>query len=311
MSSFVRTGSALLAGTLLSGCLATSQEMLDLRTDITRLEQSLGKADAKQAEFQAALQKNQESLQGNQADLQAQMSALSTRLETLSARLEENDAKMTTLASRLDDLDKNLSGRLDILSEGVNTTKKTAAAAPTKLFQLAYGDFMKRRTAQALKGFQDYLAVYPETVKAAEAQFYVGECHFARKEWKDALSAYDAVIVKYSVSDIVPSAILQKGATLEKMGEADGALAMYETLVKKFPQKPEAESAKARIAALTAPPPAQEPVEAPAPAKPAAKPAPAAPKPAPAPAAPSSPAPARKPAKTRLNPATSPSKTID
>ncbi len=297
-SSLFRIGPALLAGFLLTGCLATSQEIQDLRVDITGLNQSLSKAADRQTEFQGVLQKNQDALQGNQADLLSQMNTLSGKLEALSARLEENDAKMAALAARLDDLDKNLSSRMDILSEGVNTTKKAAAAAPTKLFQLAYGDFMKRRYAQALKGFQDYLSVYPDASKAAESQYYIGECHFALKQWKDAIAAYDAVVVKYSISDMVPSAILQKGSTLEKMGETDAAIGVYETLVDKFPQKPETETAKARLEALKNPPPAPE--DAAPPAKPAA--------PARKPAAPASSAPAHKPSKPRLNPS---SKTID
>jgi tol-pal system protein YbgF len=235
-------------GFLLTGCLATTQEIDDLRVDIARLQQSLAKAEQKQGEYLT-------SLQGNQADLLTQTTALNSRIEALTARLEESDKRMDDLAVRLDDLDKNFSGRLDLLTEGVGNAKKAAAVAPSKLYQLAYDDFMKRHYAQSLKEFQDFVQVYPDNAQAADAQFYVGECRFARKEWKQALAAYDAVIVSHAVSSIVPSAILQKGAVLEKMGEKTAALDMYETLVKKFPDKPEAESAKARVEALRKPPP--------------------------------------------------------
>lgn len=284
-----RTLFFLFAGVAASGCLATSQELQDLRVDITRLNGALDKASAQQAEFQT-------SLQGNQADLLAQMSTLSGRLEALTTRLEENDARMTSLASRMDDLDKNMSSRLEILSEGVSTSKKAAAAAPSKLYQLAYNDYMKRRYSQAAKGFADYVEVYPDTEKASEAQYYVGESRFAQKQWKEALAAYDTVIVKYAASDIVPSAILQKGATLEKLGQAAAAQDVYETLVKRFPQKPEAESAKARIEAMQAPPPAKATPPTP---KNEAAPKPAAPAPA---SAPKAAAPAKK------KPASSPSR---
>lgn len=284
------------ASLLMGGCLATSQELQDLRVDITRLHGALDKAAVQQAEFQT-------SLQGNQADLLSQMNTLSGRLESLAVRLEENDARMASLASRMDDIDKNMSSRLEILSEGVSTTKKTAAAAPSKLYQLAYNDYMKRRYTQAAKGFADYLEVYPDTEKAADAQYYIGESRFAQKQWKEALEAYDQVIMKYASNEIVPSAILQKGTALEKIGQTGAAQDVYETLVKRFPQRPEAESAKARLEVLTAKPapaaktepapkaapaaapkPAADPVIVPAPAKPAPvkkKSAPATPRPKP------------------------------
>jgi tol-pal system protein YbgF len=288
------TGSSLLmalcAPLVLTGCLATTQEIEDLRVDITRFNAALDKAATRQAEFQT-------SLQGNQADLLSQMSTLSGKLEALAARLEENDSRMASLAARLDDLDKNMSSRLEILSEGVTTSKKAAAAAPSKLFQLAYNDYMKRRYGQALRGFEDYLEVYPDTEKAAEAQFYAGESRFAQKQWKEALEAYDRVIVKYASAEIVPAAILQKGATLEKMGQTSAAMNVYETLVKRFPQKPEAESGKARLAFLLSPAPEQV-KDAPAP-KPASKPA----------AVPAAPAAPKKPAPAKSSPR--PKKTLD
>ena len=55
---------------VLTGCLATSQELEDLRVDINRYHSALDKAAARQAEFQ-------EAQQGNQADLLSQMSSLS------------------------------------------------------------------------------------------------------------------------------------------------------------------------------------------------------------------------------------------
>jgi len=263
-----------LCSPLLTGCLATTQEIEDLRVDIAHLQQSLSKEETHQGEYLA-------SLQANQADALSQTTALSSRLEALSARLEESDAKMADLAVKLDDLDKNLSNRMDLLTEGVGSAKKAAAVAPSRLFQLAYTDYMKRRYSQALNGFQDYLAVYGEGPQAAEAQFYVGECRFARKEWKKALASYEVAISSFPTAAIVPSAYLQSGVTLERLGQRDAAVETFETLVKKYPGKPEAETAKARLdslrkaqnrpassgapAAAPAPKPAEESPDLPAP----------------------------------------------
>ncbi|HRY30517.1 MAG TPA: hypothetical protein P5079_10850, partial [Elusimicrobiota bacterium] len=157
----------LLAGALLClpGCLATRQEIEDLRADIIRLQNTLSKA---QTEAQS-------SLQGNQADLMSQMDTLGRKLETLSAHLDESESRMALMSSRMDDLDMNLSSRLDLLSEMLSGSKLGVSPAPSTLFKLAYTDFSRRRYEQALKGFQTYLEKYGETEKAAEAQYYTGE----------------------------------------------------------------------------------------------------------------------------------------
>lgn len=225
------------------GCLATRQEIEDLRGDIVRLQNTLSKVQTGQTGMQT-------DIQGSQADLMAQMDSLSRNIETLSAHLQESGNRMSLMSSRMDDLDKNLSNRLDLLSEMVSGSKLAAPPAPSTLFSLAYSDFTRRRYETAAKGFQTYLEKYGDTEKAAEAQFYVGECHFAEQRWTEAVDAYDKVLVRHSTSTIVPAAYLQKGMALENLGKTSEALSVYDTVVRKFPYRREANTAQSRLDAL-------------------------------------------------------------
>ncbi|MBP9699168.1 MAG: hypothetical protein KBD85_04030, partial [Elusimicrobia bacterium] len=119
----------------LSGCLATTQEIADLRGDIVRLQSSLAEQQKNQGDFQALLKENQETLQGNQADLSAKMEELTLKLEALSSQLVESDNHMTSLASRIDDLDKNTSNRLDAVVKTVEGVKSIPAPSPSRLYQ--------------------------------------------------------------------------------------------------------------------------------------------------------------------------------
>ncbi len=211
--------------------------------DIVRLQNTLAKVQATQSDSQTALQ-------GNQADLMAEMQTLNRNMEMLSSHLNESENRMSLLSTRLDDLDKNLSNRLDLLSEMMSGSKLAAPPSPSTLFNLAYGDFTRRRYEQALKGFDAYLQQYRDTAKAAEAQFYKGECRAALENWPKALEEYDAVLVKYSTSTMVPAAYLQKGVALEKMGKVSEALAVYDAIVRKYPHRQEAASARSRAEAL-------------------------------------------------------------
>jgi tol-pal system protein YbgF len=230
---------ALLAG----GCLATQQEIEDLRVDIVKLQGTLAKVQSSQSSYQT-------SLQGSQADLLSQMSTLSRNLEILSTHLEESEDRMTQLSTRLDDLDKNLSNRLDLLAESMSRAKTAPPPSPSALFSQAYGDFTRRRYDVALEGFRTYLEKYRDTEKAAQAQYYIGECHASKEQWEKALEAYDAVLTGYPKNRMVPTAYLQKGATLEKLGKVSEALAVYDAIVRKYPHRKEAQAAQSRMTAL-------------------------------------------------------------
>lgn len=263
----------LFAGFSLTGCLATRQEIEDLRVDIVHLQNTLAKVQSSQSSYQAALE-------GNQADLNAQMATLSRNIEILSSHLDESENRMSMLTSRLDDLDKNLTSRLDMLSQNVTEVasdiktggkpdpkakspakpksgpeapakaKSSAPPAPSALFKSAYGDFTKRRYDVAAQGFQNYLDMFGDTDKAGEARYYIGECAFAKEDWGKAVESYDEVLLKYPNSSIVPTAYFQKGQALEQLGKDKEALAIYDVIVRKYPYRKEAEAAASRVAAL-------------------------------------------------------------
>jgi tol-pal system protein YbgF len=270
---FVRAILWSVAPLVLTGCLATTQEIADLRGDIVRLQSSLSDQRKNQGDFQALLKENQESLQGNQADLSAKMEELTLTLEALSSQLVETDDHMTSLASRIDDLDKNTSNRLDAVIKTVEGVKSIPAPSPSRLYQAGANEFSKRRYDQALQIFQTYLDQYPDTEKAPVVQFHMGECHFALKNWDDALAAFDEVAARYPKSGSVPSALLQKGLTLEQLGKTPEAVAIYDGVRKKYSHRKEAQRAHERLKALRGDKDDQAPKPKPA-AKPKPKPAP-------------------------------------
>jgi len=224
---------------LLTGCLATRQEIEDLRVDIVHLQNTLAKVQSNQGQFQTG-----------QADLSTAMNELNRNLQVLSSQLDETGNRMNMLSTRMDNLDANMSNRLDLLSELLSGNKASVPPSPDTLYKLAYSDFNRRRYSQALQGFQNYIAQYPDTDRTADVQYYVGECHLAMNDYTKALDAYDQVLVKYSTSTVVPSAYVQKGVVLEKAGRPAEALAVYDAVLRKYPYRKEALTAKERMNAL-------------------------------------------------------------
>ena len=86
--------------------------------------------------------------------------------------------------------------------------------------------------------------------RAAEAQLYIGDCDFMEGRDDQALKAFDRVLVHFSTSTVVPTAYLKKAQVLERMKKPKEALAVYDTIVRKYPYRKETLAARARLDAL-------------------------------------------------------------
>jgi len=212
-----------------SGCLATSQEMLDLRDDIHELHLKLNE------------------VQRNQADLSVKMDNLSSQIGPLSSQLQETQNRMSLLGQRLDDVESNMSQRMNKLSEQMSGTALTVPPPPSEMYRLAYSDFSSGKYDIAIVGFKSYLDKYPQGELASLAQYYLGECYYSQSGWQSAYDQYDLVEKNYPKSDSVPAARLKKALSLELMGKAKEARGLFDALIKDFPNSAEAATAREKL----------------------------------------------------------------
>jgi TolA-binding protein len=104
----------------------------------------------------------------------------------------------------------------------------------------------------ALQEFADYLKYYRDTDTAANAQYYLGEISYNRKDYEGALKAFDAVLEQFpeSKNTKLLDAMFMKGRTLMLMGDKAGAIAEFRAVIKRAPNSELATKAKAQLASL-------------------------------------------------------------
>lgn len=205
---------------LLGGCtLATQQDILRLDDDLSQLRK-------------------------NQADLITKMSELGGHLESLNTQLESSQQRMSTLSQKMDDLQADLGRRMNVLSGQVTGTSAPAGSNPGDLYRLAYNDYQAGKFDLALVGFRNFLTQFPKSELAPQAQFYMGECEYARKNWSEAVQEYDQVLGRYPKSDFAPKALFKKGNALQQAGENQQARETFKSLVKEYPRHELAKSAR-------------------------------------------------------------------
>ena len=195
---------------------ATQQDLLQLRTDVTVAQQ---RAQRALGEAEAALAQAQRRERERDTETEQRVAALAQRVEALTASL-------TTLSNQLDELN----GKLDAASRqpragtpptsaprtavpapptatpSTSTTSSTTPAPqdsttppatappapppvasrpttnalqPQDIYQAAYLDFSKGSYALAIAGFREFLRRFPDQTLAGAAQYWIGEAHIA------------------------------------------------------------------------------------------------------------------------------------
>ncbi len=223
--STARTTARLLAvAVLVGGCaasadvagLATQDELLRLRTDVTALQRSVQQARA-QTEVIGGQVTTIQATNQRLDSLTATLAALTRRVEDLTIRVETLGRQMRTAgaptprplpttppaavtppptaapttaapvmpapvpptAAPAAPPAPPPPGPTTAAPGPAPTRPSTGALQPQDLYQAAYIDFSKGSYALAIEGFREFLRRYPDHPQANSAQYWIGESHVA------------------------------------------------------------------------------------------------------------------------------------
>lgn len=102
----------------------------------------------------------------------------------------------------------------------------------------------------AMHGFSQFLTEYPTSDLAANAQYWLGECYYGKKDYARAIEAFDRVKAGYPSSEKVPSALLKKGFAYLALKDRNRASSVWRQVVDGYPNSPEAGKALEKLAQL-------------------------------------------------------------
>ncbi|MEW6321751.1 MAG: tetratricopeptide repeat protein [Acidobacteriota bacterium] len=122
-----------------------------------------------------------------------------------------------------------------------------AGISPQRLYDTAWADYTAGQWTLCIEGFSTYLRTFPRNEAADEAQFYIGECHYADGKYAEALDAYTRMIVNYPSGERVPDAYYKRALAFERMNQIDQAIESFQTVMKNYPDSAAARLAKQNV----------------------------------------------------------------
>jgi tol-pal system protein YbgF len=118
---------------------------------------------------------------------------------------------------------------------------------PDDLYNSAKTRFEKGEYGQAVLEFEEYVANYGATELSDNAQYWIGECYYAQKDFHQAAREFDKVEKNFPKGNKVPAAKLKKGLSYRELGLKEEAVRELKDLVRLHPSSPEAQLAGEQI----------------------------------------------------------------
>ena len=189
--------------------------------------------------------------------LQQAISLLTGQIEQLQYRNQQLQQQMEKMQAdyefRLDQVEKG-GGRPGGAPAARPTTPSTAAAAPPGAAPPAgapptaaagaadqvYNDAFKKLQdgdyAGAEKGFRAFVQRNPQHALAGNAQYWLGETYYARRDYQNAMTAFAEGYKAYKSSPKGPDNLLKLGITLATLGRKPDACAIFARFAQDYPR---------------------------------------------------------------------------
>jgi tol-pal system protein YbgF len=191
-------------------------------------------------------------------DLAQHLDAVQADVRQLRGRIEvlENGTETTRKQQR--DLYSDLDKRLTALGGGGAGSAGAAAPAPTPpapaassveqtVYAQAFDSLKAGGYSIAITGFKDFLATYPASPLAENAQYWLGEAYYVNRDYDAASGAFRNVLQKWPDSRKAPDALLKLGYTQYELKKVSEARTTLTEVGQKYPNSDAAKLANERL----------------------------------------------------------------
>jgi tol-pal system protein YbgF len=134
----------------------------------------------------------------------------------------------------------------------------SVAAAPARPagtdqqnYQAAFDLMQGRKYEEAGRGFTQFLAGFPQSPLADNAQYWLAETMYVRGQFQPALAEFQKVMDNYPQSAKLPDALLKVGYCQAELGNRDGARTSLQQVMRQFPDTTAARLASQRLERLS------------------------------------------------------------
>ncbi len=202
-------------------------------------------------------------------DLLLQIDRLQQQVRKLRNDVEVLNFEIKRLKKRQQALLEDIDRRVSVLERGGVTVKKPStkrgqttkstnrvsakrppasnSTAEYKQYDVAFNLMRQGYYTRAAKAFRQFIARYPDSTLAGNAQYWLGEANYYVRNFKKALLEFRKVIDTYPRSQKVSDAWLKIGYTYYEIGDLKRSRQALTEVIRRYPNTANAKSAQVRL----------------------------------------------------------------
>jgi tol-pal system protein YbgF len=187
-------------------------------------------------------------------DVEGRLRILEEREKTYGERHKTQEGKIRELEDRLKGLEGKTSesmakqtGAEKPISKEALTELKGVPTGMGDLYKEAYETLHRGDLEGGRRKFEAFLKQYPNTELSDNAQFWIGETYYSKKDFERAILEYEKAIVKYPEGDKVSAALFKQALAFIELGDKANARNLLKRVIEKYPHSDQAEMAKKRL----------------------------------------------------------------
>jgi tol-pal system protein YbgF len=166
---------------------------------------------------------------------------LEERIKGIEEHLKGLEGKIGQLASKQSELETA------ILAKEASVDVKSVSTRAGDLYKDAYENFVKGDLVGARRKFEAFLKQYPNTELSDNAQFWIGETYYQKKDYERAILEYEKAIVTYPEGDKISSALFKQALAFLELGDKTNGRNLLKRVIERYPQSDQAEMAKKKL----------------------------------------------------------------
>ncbi len=160
------------------------------------------------------------------------VSSLAQEVEALRLAVPRMTAPLTRLAV---DPDTGLPTAAPAVPTAAAVAPVNPGVSPQRMYDTAWADYTTGQWALAIQGFEAYISAFQRSELADDAQFYIGQTHYADGRYREAADAFELVVLQYPDGDALAEALYKRGLALDRLGDPDLARQSFELVVRNHP----------------------------------------------------------------------------
>ncbi len=183
-------------------------------------------------------------------DIEVRLKVLEEQRKSLEEKNRAQEAKINEMEARLKGVEgKTKQAELEKSSPSkeVLPVAKKLPTGMDDLYKEAYETYLRGDFEGARRKFEAFLKQYPNVELSSNAQFWIGETYYQKKDFEKAILEYEKAISKYPESSKIPAALFKQALSFLELGDKTNARNLLRRVIERFPHSEQSEMAKKKL----------------------------------------------------------------